>query len=73
MPKDKRCHCKMDNEEVILYLDERQRIVTIKYNPNMLVPLLNINPGIKNFQFFNVAFSNIIQDEACFDEDFILA
>ena len=29
----------------------------------MLVPVLNINPGIRNFQSFHVAFQNVIQDE----------
>ena len=38
----------------------------------MLVPVLNVNLDIKNFQSFNVIFSNIIQDEV-FYKDFILA
>ena len=55
-----------------MYLDNRWRTVTIKYDPNMLVPVLNVNLDIKNFQSFNVIFSNIIQDEV-FYKDFILA
>ena len=73
MPKDKRCRCEMDEEEKILCLDERQRTGTIEHDPNMLVPVLNVNPGVKNFQSFNVAFNNIIQDEVFFDDDLILA
>ena len=49
IPKDKRCRCEMDDEEAMLYFDERRRKVTIKHDPKMLVPVLNINPGIKNF------------------------
>ena len=60
IPKDKRCRCELDNEEAILYIDKRRRKVTIKYDPKMLVPMLNVNPGIKNFQSFNVVFNNII-------------
>ena len=59
-PKDKHHRCKMDNKEAVLHFDERRRKVTIKHNPKILAPVLNVNPGIKNFQSFNVAFSNII-------------
>ena len=34
--------------------------------------MLNVNPGMKSFQSFNVAFNNLIQDEGFFDDEFIL-
>ena len=71
MPKDKRCRCELDDEEAVLCVDERRRKVTIKHGPKMLVPVINVNPGIKKFQSFNVAFNNIIQDEELLHDEFV--
>ena len=46
MPKDKCIRFELDDEEAVLYLDERRRKITIKYDPKILVPALNFNPGI---------------------------
>ena len=64
-PKDKRSTCRVYDEEAVLTFDDRRRKVTIKYDPKMLVPVLNINPGVKHFQSFNVAFNNIIKKKHC--------
>ena len=69
VPKEKRCRCELDDEEAVLYLDERKRKVTIKHDPKMLVPVLNVNLGIKNFESFNVAFHNVIQGDALLSDD----
>lgn len=69
VPKEKRCRCELDDEEAVLYLDEHKRKVTIKHDPKMLVPVLNVNPGIKNFESFNVAFHNVIQGDALLSDD----
>ena len=60
IPKEKRSRCELDDEEAVLILDERRRRVIIKHDPKMLVPVLNVNPGIKNYQSFDVAFHNVI-------------
>ena len=60
IPKEKCSRYELDDEKVVLILDEHRRWVTIKHNPKMLVPVLNVNLGIKNFQSFNVAFHNVI-------------
>ena len=70
-PKDKRCRCEMDNEEAALHFNERCRKVTIKHDPKMLAPVLNINPRIKTFQSFNVVFSNIIQYKGLLNDELI--
>ena len=62
--KDKRCQCELDDGEAVLFLDECEKKVTMKHDPKMLVPALNVNPGIKNFALFNVAFHNVIQGNA---------
>ena len=41
----------------------------MKYDPKMLVPVLNVNIGIKNFASFNVAFLNAIQGNALLLDD----
>ena len=69
VPKDKRCRCELDDEEAALFLDERKRKVTMKHDPKMLVPALNLNLGIKNFASFNVAFHNAIQGNALLSDD----
>ena len=71
IPKDKCCRCKIDDKEAVLHFDKRRRKVTIKHDPKMLIPVLNINPGIKNFQSFNVAFSNVIQNEGLSNDKLI--
>ena len=37
----------IDDEEVVLLFDDRMQKVTIKYDPKILVPVLNTNPGIQ--------------------------
>ena len=58
--KNKHCRCELDNKEAALYFDEHCCRVTIKHDPKMLILALNINPGIKNFQPFNISFNNVI-------------
>ena len=55
----------------MLHVDERRRKVTIKHDPKILVPVLNVNPGNKHFQSFNVAFNNVIQDEELSHDEFV--
>ena len=35
----------------------------MKNDPKMLIPVSNVNPGIKNDQIFNATFWNVIQNE----------
>ena len=69
VPKDKCCWHELDDEESVLFLDKCKRKVTMKYDPKMLVPVLNVNIGIKNFASFNVAFLNAIQGNALLLDD----
>lgn len=68
-PKDKRSKCEINDEEAIFYFANRQRKVTIKHDPRMLVPVLNVNPGIRNYQSFSKAFCSLIQDDGMDVED----
>ena len=63
VPKDKRSKCVIDDEYIQLIFDDRQRTLTVKHDSNMLVPVTHVNPGIKKFQSFAVAFQSIIQNE----------
>ena len=72
MPKYKRSRCKLDDEEVMLYLDERRRKVTIKHDPKILVPVSNVNPGIRKHQAFTKAFYSVIHDEGRYLEEDLL-
>ena len=47
IPKDKCSTCKIDDEEAVLTFDDRCRNVTIKHDPKMLFPVLNVNLVIK--------------------------
>ena len=45
--KEKQFKYNINNEEVVLLFSDYQHKVIIKHNPEMLVPILNINLGIK--------------------------
>ena len=62
-PRDKRTCCNIDSEEAMLYSDNHKRKVTMKYDPKMLISILNVNPGVKNFDSFNKSFCTIIQND----------
>ena len=62
--KEKQSDCHINDKEAILACDERRRRATTKHDPRMLVPVLNTNSGIKNFECFNATFGNMIQNEA---------
>ena len=57
--KEKRSQCKIDDEEAVLLFDNRSRRVTVKYDTKMLVPVLTVNPDIKNHQSFSSAFCSV--------------
>lgn len=72
--KDKRSQCKIDDEEAMLLFYQRTRRFTIKHDPKMLVPILTVNLGIKNYRSFSTAFCSITQKEPdfqCLPEDHI--
>ena len=51
IPKNKRCRCELDDEEAALCFDECCSRITMKHDPKMLIPVLDTNPEIKNYQF----------------------
>ena len=56
----------------MLLFDDRKRKVTIKHDPKMLVPVLNANPVIRNYQSFNKSFCSLIHDDGlAIEEDLI--
>ena len=71
MCKEKRSYCHIINEEAILVHHERQRKSTVNHDPRMLVQVLNMNAGIHTFESFNVAFVNMIQNEALLSDDML--
>ena len=74
VPTKKRSLCKIDDEEAILLFDKRTKRVNVKNNPKMLVPVLTVNLGIKNYQSFSTAFCSAIQkvpDFQCLPEYYI--
>ena len=69
----KKCsRCELDNKEVVLIFDKHRWWVTLKYDPKILVPVWIIKLGIKNFQLFNIAFNNIIQDKTVLLGDLLI-
>ena len=74
VPKDKRTQCIISDEEFTLCLHNRTKSVTIPHDPIMKVPVVQVNPGIRNFQSFATAFSSVVQSDSCtpfdFDEDY---
>ena len=54
----------MDDKEVVLLFHKRRRKVTIKYDPKILVLVLNINLGILNYQVFSKVFYSIIYNDS---------
>ena len=62
-PKDLRSTCQINDEDATIMLEDRTITVTIKHDPTMLVPVLNVNPGIRNYQDFSASFCSIIQDQ----------
>ena len=63
VPNEKCSQCKIDDEEAVLLFDNRSRRVTVKHDPKMLVPVLTVNPSIKNHHSFSSAFCSVIQNE----------
>ena len=63
MPKNKRSKCDVDDEEATFYFDNSQWQATTKHDLNILFPVLNINPGIRNYQSFHEAFCSLINDD----------
>ena len=55
VPKDKRSQFNIDYEEAVLIFDNRTKKFAIKHDPKMLVPVLTVKPGIKNYQYFSTA------------------
>ena len=68
-PKDKRSTCKIDDEELALTFYNQRRNVTIKHDPKMVVPVLNVNPEIKKKQLCNVACNGMMQNEETLSDD----
>ena len=62
-PKDLRSTCQINDEDATITLEDRKKTVTIKHDPTILVPALNVNPGIRNYQYFSASFFSIIQDQ----------
>ena len=72
--KDKLSLCKIEEEEVMLIFDKRTRRVAVKHDPKILVPVLTVNPGIKNHQSFSTVFCSATQKEPhfqCLPEDYV--
>ena len=62
-PKELRSTCHINDEDATLVLDDRSKTVTVKHDPAMLVPVLNVNPGIRNYVDFSASFCTIIQED----------
>ena len=43
--------------------------MTVRYDPTMMVPVHNLNPGIRNYQNFSASFFIVIQDRQKEPED----
>ena len=69
MPKDKHSRRELDDEEAMLCLDECRRKVAVKHDPKIIVPVLNVNPGIGNYQEFTKVLFSVIHDEGSYLEE----
>ena len=63
VPKDKISQYNIDDQEAVLLFDNRTIGFTIKHDPKMLVPILNVNPGIKNCHSFQLPFASLFKIE----------
>ena len=63
VPKEKCFQWNIEDEDAVLLFDNRSRRVTVKHDPKLLVPDLTVNPGIKNYQSFSLAFFSVKQNE----------
>ena len=70
IPKDKRTQCVISDEECTLHLHNRTMSVTIPHDPIMKVPVVRVNPGIRNFQCFATALNSVVQSDSCTPFDF---
>ena len=61
-PKELRSTCHTSDEDATIVLDDRKKNVTVKNDPAMIVPVLNVNPGIHNFEDFSASICTVIQD-----------
>ena len=59
-----RAKCEIDDECDTLIFENRTKTVTIQNDSFMLIPVLNINRGIRKYQQFSVSFFTLIQDES---------
>ena len=55
----------------ILGCDERRRRATATHDPIMVMLVVNMNTGIKNFEYFNAVFGNMIQNEVLLSDDML--
>ena len=72
--QDKLSQYNIDDEEEVSIFDNRTRKVVIKNDPKIMIPLLTVYPGIKNYQWFSTSFCSIVQDGEkiqCTSEDYI--
>ena len=53
----------MSDEDAIIVLDDRKKNMTVKHDPTMLVPCLNVNLDVINYKCFSSFFCTIIQDQ----------
>ena len=59
-PKELRAKCEIDDEYATLFFENRTKTVTIKHDSSMLVPVLNVNLGIRKYQQFSASFCTLI-------------
>ena len=67
-PKDLRSTFHISDEDATIMLDDRKKNVTVNHDPAMIVPVLNANPVIFNYQDFLASFCTIIQDQHDYSE-----
>ena len=52
----------IDDECAELVFENGKRTLAIHHDPHTLVPVVNVNAEIKNFQSFNVPFNSVIKN-----------
>ena len=71
VPKNERTQCLISDEGCTLHLHHITKFVAVPHDPIMKVPVVLVNPGIRNYQNFATALNSVVQSDssASFDCD----
>ena len=51
----------MNDEDLIIALEDRKKPASVKHEPTMIVPALNMSTGTRNYQHFLLLFAPLFK------------